>query len=87
MTVKELIEELSKLENQDRIVVMSRDAEGNGYSPLYCLSHAAYQAESTWSGEIGLEPNDLDDEAREEGYTEDDVLEDGVPAPVLYPTN
>lgn len=37
MTVKELIEALSK-EDPSRIIVMSRDAEGNGYSPLADLT-------------------------------------------------
>ena len=89
MTTKELI---AKLKADDpkgtRIVIMSRDSEGNGYSPLADISTGAYVADSTWSGEVGLE--ELDDEARKEGYTEDDVKlpEDGaVPCLVLHPVN
>ncbi len=34
MTVAELIMELQALPNQDAVVVLQRDPEGNGYSPL-----------------------------------------------------
>lgn len=87
MTVKELIEQLSNVANQDRVVVLQKDSEGNGYSPLYSLEHGAYRAESTWSGEVGLEAEDLNDELREQGFSEDDVIKDGVPALVLVPVN
>lgn len=83
MTVAELIELLKTVE-QDRIVVMSKDSEGNGYSPLSGIFTAAYGAESTWSGEIGLEKLTEDD--IKQGYSEEDVIE-GVPCIVLQPTN
>lgn len=51
MTIKELIEELKALP-QDLPVVMSKDAEGNGYSPLSAIDSVWYIAESTWSGEV-----------------------------------
>ena len=66
-----------------RQVVLQKDAEGNGYSPLTELYTAAYKAESTWSGEVGLE--ELMPEDREAGFTEEDVMEDGEPALVLRP--
>mgnify|MGYP005615571909 FL=1 len=83
MTVAELIELLKTVE-QDRIVVMSKDSEGNGYSPFSGIFTAAYRADSTWSGEIGLE--ELTDEDRKQGYSDEDVI-DGVPCIVLQPTN
>lgn len=83
MTVAELIEEL-KQQDPNRLVVMSKDAEGNSYSPLSALYIAAYCPDTTWSGQIGLEK--LDDAYRAEGYTEEDVV-DGQPALVLYPIN
>lgn len=49
MTVKELVEYLNQL-NPDAIVVVSKDAEGNGFSPLDAFSYGEYTAESTWSG-------------------------------------
>ena len=61
MKVKELIERLQKLP-EDSLVVMSEDAEGNGYSPLSNVEEALYEAETTWYGEAyPLEPEDADD--------------------------
>jgi hypothetical protein len=84
MTVKELIEELKK-EDPKRLVVIQRDAEGNGYSPLTGWWLAAYKAENDWSGETGLEK--LTAEDRKQGYTKEDVLKGGVPALILCPIN
>jgi len=46
MTVKELIEQLKK-EDPDRLVIMAKDPEGNGYSPLSDFWSGAYRAETT----------------------------------------
>jgi hypothetical protein len=79
MTVKELHELLTQLlpNHADNLVVMSKDGEGNSFSPLHEPSHALYVAESSWSGEI---------------YDEDDAEElkelgGGEPALVFWPTN
>ena len=82
MTVKKLIEKL-QMEDPDRLVVCQKDPEGNGYSPLEDWWTGAYRAETTWSGEAGLET--LTDENREAGYSEEDVIADGVPALFLVP--
>jgi hypothetical protein len=84
MTVKELIEVLSGCE-PDRLVVMAKDSEGNGYSPLSSTWCGKYRAETTWYGEVGLEQLDEEDIAR--GYTEEDVMEDGDLALILSPLN
>ena len=84
MTVKQLINKLQKCD-PDREVVMSRDAEGNGYSPLDDFWEGAYRADSTWHGEVGLEK--LTKADREAGYTDEDVMDDGVPALILCPVN
>ena len=81
MIVKELIELLQK-ENQDAIVVMSRDAEGNSYGPFGSLWVGNYAAENSWRGEAGYA--ELTDELREVGYTEEDIIE-GISAVVLCP--
>jgi hypothetical protein len=83
MKVKQLIKELLKVD-QERLVVMSKDSEGNGYSPLSDISEGAYQADSTWSGEFGLEK--LTAEDRKDGFSEEDII-DGVKAICLHPTN
>ena len=64
----------------DTIVVMAKDGEGNGFSPLYEGTLERYEAESTWSGEV-LYTNDQDDDV------DGSESEDGVPAVILWPTN
>ena len=83
MNVRTLINLLQEV-NPDREVIMSKDAEGNSYSPLHLLWFGAYRADG-WSGEVGLE--NLTDEDKDAGYSEEDVITDGVPAVVLTPTN
>jgi len=72
MTVKELIELLSK-EDSNRLVVMSKGGEGNGFSPFADMETGAYVAETTWSGEFEL--------------SEPEEAVDGVPALCLWPKN
>ena len=84
MTVKELIAELKK-HDPDRLVILQKDAEGNGFSPLEDVSTGAYLADSTWGGEIYLE--ELTPELEAEGYSSDDVAEDGRKSVVLCPVN
>ena len=85
MNVKELREALAGLPD-DMIVIVQKDSEGNGYSPLSGVDgvNNAYRAETTWSGEVGLIRLTPDDVVA--GYGEEDVLE-GEPCCVLYPTN
>lgn len=82
MKVRELIEQLQKID-PEREVIMAGDAEGNSYTPLSSLWEGAYRAEMPWFGQVGLES--LTDEDREAGYGEEDVIEDGVPAVILCP--
>lgn len=84
MKVKQLKKLLEKIDD-DRIVVLSKDGEGNGFSPLADLDdNSTYAADSTWSGEIGIEK--LTPEMRKQGYSSADT-NNGVPALVLWPTN
>lgn len=78
MTVGELLDYLST-RPRDQLVVLAKDAEGNGYSPLAEAQDGYYFAETTWSGEVEFE-FDLVESGGE--------LEDGtVPAVVLGPVN
>lgn len=83
MTVKELREALAGLPD-DMPVILQKDAEGNGFSPLDGASgdNNSYEAESTWSGRVGF--TRLTKQARAKGFTMDDVV-DGVPCVVLWP--
>lgn len=60
MNVKELRDAL--YDYPDNLeVILQKDAEGNGYSPLAGAADAMYQAESTWSGEA-IHSDDYDPE-------------------------
>lgn len=50
MTVKQLIKKLESLPSNS-LVILQKDGEGNGYSPLSGLGTAVYRPDSTWSGE------------------------------------
>lgn len=84
MTVKELRERLAN-EDDDLIVIISKDAEGNRYSPLSdeTIWSGAYHANNTWSGEAGLDA--LTDKDIRNGYTDENVIADGVKALFLVP--
>jgi hypothetical protein len=89
MTVRDLIAILSPM-NPDALVVLQKDAEGNGYSPLRddgAYDDSVYIADSTWSGEVKYA--ELTDELEEAGYSEEDCAEpgEGVPCVVLVPIN
>lgn len=52
MTIEELRQALIGLP-ADWIVVMSKDGEGNGFSPLAEIDHQQmYTPDSTWSGDV-----------------------------------
>lgn len=51
MIVKELIELLKDMP-QEALVVMSKDSEGNRYSPFADMGTAIYVPETTWFGEV-----------------------------------
>ncbi len=72
MKVKELIELLKK-EDQEREVIMSKDGEGNNFSPFADISRQTYEADSTWSGEISI------DELTPEILAEEDYSEEDYP--------
>lgn len=52
MKVKELLAALEGVDPEAE-VILQRDAEGNGYSPLSAVDdQAVYVAETTWSGDV-----------------------------------
>lgn len=86
MTVTELIEELQYYP-PDALVILQKDAEGNGYSPLSGTDpYAIYIADSTWSGEVydtrwTSEDAGLEDEEWEEMKAENPTCV------ILFPVN
>ena len=82
ITVKQL-RELLKDHDDDRIVLLSIDPEGNGFCPIEQLSTGAW-AEDDREGGVDIE--ELTDELREQGYTESDLPKDGAkPVLVIWP--
>lgn len=75
MTVKEL-RELLKDQNDNDLVVLSSDSEGNSFSPLSeNFSLASYESTSGERGEIWL--RELTEELKKEGYSKEDLCENG----------
>lgn len=66
MTVKQLIKQLSKMD-QNRIVVVSMDPEGNGFSTVEAINDGMRFQD----GEIGYEK--ITPTMKTQGYTEDDI--------------
>jgi len=85
MKVKELIAELSEMDPESE-VILQKDAEGNGYSPLRGADpDCVYVAENTWSGEVYSLEYTADDCCMEE--TEWEALKAGPKCVVLHPVN
>ena len=85
MTVQHLKEILDTLD-PSMLVVLSKDSEGNRYSPLVGHEVMNYVPERRWVGMV-YDP-ELTPELEADGYTEDDVYNDvdAVPAVILWPT-
>lgn len=81
MTVEELIEELNKIKNKKAQVIMSKNSEGNNFSPFSdVIEDVRYHAETTWRGDIYIK------EYHDEAEWEDIVATtDSVECIVLYP--
>ncbi len=77
MKAKELIKILET--DPERIIVLSRDQEGNGYQELAATS----QNYRFKDGDIGIEK--LTPELKEDGYSQEDVMRDGKKCFVLWP--
>lgn len=85
MNVGQLRAELEGL-SDDMIVVISKDAEGNHFSPLTESGQSMYLPTTTWFGDTYPTPEQIANSAF--GYTEEDEApEDSVRALVLWPVN
>ena len=85
MNVGELKILLDKCDDND-LVILASDSEGNNYSPLAeDYGVYSYQPECSWSGGVSI--RELTPELIEQGYTEEDLCESGINAICLYPIN
>jgi len=91
-TIDSLLETLTQWKKEgvpgDTVVVMSKDAEGNGFSPLsrqQGVTAGMYAPDSTWSGDHFM------DEAYRRSLPDADEYEpapkESIPAAFLWPTN
>jgi hypothetical protein len=71
-TVGELMNYLAT-QPPDRKIVLQKDAEGNGYSPLTRAREGMYAADSTWSGELYQTPEVIAAEPGEWSDAPDDA--------------
>ena len=79
MKVKELIEELQKID-PEREIIMQSDSEGNNYSPLYSFWEGSF---IEYDREAWLDK--LTEKDIKNGFTEEDVRRDGQKAIFLTP--
>jgi hypothetical protein len=86
LTVRDLRERLSGLPD-DMPIILEKDAEGNGYSPLSSVvTDARYEPESTWSGECRASEEDWNPEDYH-GDTYEEYAEGSFPVVILGPVN
>ncbi|MER5750661.1 hypothetical protein [Streptomyces sp. NPDC002088] len=86
MTLAELRAALDALNlPDDTLVVIAKDAEGNGHSPLVDADHAMYRADTTWLGERYMPEAQRLAERNPDDWTQ--APDDAVPAVFLWPTN
>jgi len=84
LTVADLQAALALLPS-DMLVVLAKDGEGNGFSPLAATESALYLAENTWSGEFYMTEDDRQGQEDPDEYSE--APADAVPALFLWPVN
>jgi hypothetical protein len=85
MLVKELMEILQEFDPESE-VILQKDAEGNGHSPLSFWYSGYYVAESTYSGSIFADEWSADDCGMDEDEWEK-MREDTPLTMVLVPIN
>lgn len=86
MKVKDLIKELEKLDPNSQLI-LQKDGEGNGYSPLCGLEAAVYVPDSTYSGHVYSLKYTADDNCMEEEHWKTLKKSKENKCVVLYPVN
>ena len=73
--------------NYDDIVILAKDTEGNGFSPLWKITtEDMYEAETTWSGQVKV--RELTPELEKQGWTQEDVGDpEAVNCVTIWPVN
>lgn len=71
----------------DYNVVLAKDEEGNGFSPLATTDPAFYEAETTWQGEASFVVGDAFGLDEDDPDYNDDLPVESANCVVLWPTN
>ena len=88
-TIGELAEYLTHYP-PDTPIVIAKDSEGDSFSPLWDANVQMYQAESNYSGQTYLTPEDLAEEMNKPDTrytTKDSAPLDSIRVITLWPTN
>ena len=85
MKRSELVKWLNELPDVE--IVLQKDSEGNGYSPLCGVELGKYDAESTWSGEFYGLDNLKAELKSDDAWLEQSDVDRMIDAIVLYPIN
>ena len=75
------LKKIIKNMDDDALIVISIDPEGNAYRPI--VDHSPQYSYDENSQEIGL--TSIDESMKLAGYTEDEVMEGGEPCLLLWP--
>lgn len=85
------LRELLAGEPDDALVVMSKDSEGNGFSPFSEIGTGRYVAESSWAGHLADEGEDGEEPGEDDvvlgGVDDEESAEQGMACIVLWPVN
>ena len=85
--LKKLVAEIPK-EMDNAEVILQKDAEGNGYSPLAGVdTNAVYVPDSTWSGDVYSKDFSADDNCMEKDEWEKIKANPKLQCVVLFPVN
>ncbi|MFI6278012.1 hypothetical protein [Streptomyces sp. NPDC050988] len=87
MTLAELRTAMAELGHLpgDTIVILAKDAGGNGFSPLYEVDPSMYRAENEWSGERYMTDAARQAQKVPDAYSK--APDDAVLAVCLWPTH
>ena len=84
MKVKDLKAALSGFDDED-IVVLAKDGEGNSFSPLADVEASLYSPDNSYRGETSA--RELTAEMVVRGFGEEDILTGATRSVTLWPTN
>lgn len=74
MTIQELIDELNEIEDKSKLILISKDEEGNDFKKFSCFSEVFARPEGRRSYEV-KEENELIYDLEDEEYSNEEIDE------------